>query len=81
MAKKNGEPVNKELVRDYAMLGKMASDLKKHQKKVVEIGKRISRRPRSDFRYGIIENLDLVATHMSKACSEVSKAQKKLGRV
>ena len=70
-----------EISNDYYMLEKMGKELKKHEKMIVGIGKKLSKKPRSEVNYAILENLDLVATHMAKAYKEVEKAQKKIKQI
>jgi hypothetical protein len=78
---KNGKTGSRELLDDFRMLDRMAADLKEHQKRVLEIGKRISKAAKSDVNYGLLEDLDIIATHMNKAHKEIVRAKKKLRNV
>lgn len=67
-----------ELLADYSMLDKMSKDLAVHQKNVKAIGKRIASRTKSDLKFGLEENLDIVLEHMNKAQKELDRARKEL---
>lgn len=72
---------NNELLKDYNMLEKMASDLAKHQKNIKTIGRRIARRSRSDLTYGFEDSLEMVITHMQKAQEELERAVKEIKNI
>lgn len=67
-----------ELVADYNMLGKMSKELLSHQRNIRAINKRIAKRVDADFKGGLVENLDIVMSHMQKAGKELEKARKSL---
>lgn len=77
MIKKNRAGRN-ELLGDYRMLDRMSKDLRLHQKSVKQINRRIARRIDADFRAGLVEDLDIVVSHMRKASIELDKAKKRL---
>ncbi len=67
-----------ELTGDYLMLGKMSRELGVHQKRIKSIMKKFAKTGRSDAMYSLVENLDLISTHMGRARKELDKAGKKL---
>ncbi len=69
---------NTELLKDYRMLSKMASDLAKHQKNIKTIGRRIARKSKTDITYGLEDSLEMVITHMQKAQKELERAVKEI---
>ena len=75
--KKSGNSRN-EIRSDYKMLEKMSDDLKAHRENLKAIGKHIAKGMKTDMRFGIIENLDMVAMHMNNAKRELEKAKKTL---
>ncbi len=77
MAKKTKVGKN-ELLEDYRMLDRMSKGLAVHQKNIQTISKRISKKVDADFRSGLIENLDIVASHMRRAMMELERAKKEL---
>jgi hypothetical protein len=79
MAKNN--KANRELMKDYNMLNRMSDNLLEHQKNVRLIAKSITKKVKSNLRYGLIENLDEVLEHMDRAQKELTKARKELGMI
>ncbi len=70
---------DKELLRDYFMMESMAKELKWHQDRIRAIGKRVVKKAaKTDLKDGIIENLDVVVTHMKNAQRELDRAMGKL---
>ncbi len=67
-----------ELLSDYRMLDKMSKELRVHQKSIRQINRRIARSVDADFRSGLVENLDIVVSHMRKAAGELDRAKKEL---
>jgi hypothetical protein len=67
-----------ELLADYRMLEKMSHDLMEHQKSIRVINRRIMKKVSADFGSGLVENLDIVASHMRKAASELERAKREL---
>ncbi|MGI0141635.1 MAG: hypothetical protein ACREBF_03230 [Candidatus Micrarchaeales archaeon] len=78
---KSKTPKKNELISDYKMFDKMAKDLIKHQKSVTAIARSIGKKTSTDFGSGLIENLDVVITHMQKAQKELDKARKELKQI
>lgn len=75
---KDKKPRKQELLRDYRMLDRISETLLEHQKNIRAINKRIASKVKTDLRYGLIENLNVVADHMEKAQEELEKARKEL---
>lgn len=69
---------NKELTRDYFMMESMARELKWHQQRVRELGKRMTNKAKIRLKDGVIENLDLVVNHMHNAEKELNRAMDKI---
>jgi hypothetical protein len=70
---------NEEVLKDYNMLGKISAQLRTHERLLHNVvSKRVARKTKTDLEEGILENLDIVATHMRKARAEVEKARHKL---
>lgn len=67
-----------ELLSDYHMLETMSKDLTLYQKNIRIVGRSITRKVKSDLRYGFLENLDIVEGHMRKAQKELDRARKEL---
>ncbi len=72
----------RELLQDYALLDGMSRQLAVHQKSIFGIGKRLVKRAsQSDISGGLIENLDIVVSHMAKAQKEIERAKKRLKQI
>lgn len=80
MAKKTKVGKN-ELLEDYRMLDRMSKGLAMHQKSILVISKRISKKVDADFRAGLIENLDIVVSHMRRATAELERAKRVLKNI
>ncbi len=76
--RKSRRPVKGELMTDYRMLSQMSKELDLHQKRIKSIMKKFAKTGRSDAMYSLVENLDLISTHMGRARKELNKAGKKL---
>lgn len=73
---------SKELLQDYALLDSMSRQLIVHQKSIFRIGKRLVRKAsQSDITSGLIDNLDMVVSHMKKAQDEIERAKKRLKEI
>jgi hypothetical protein len=77
MARKNSGR-KAELMKDYDSLEKMYVSLKKNQKDIHMIGRRVELKSNSDLEDGIAENLDIVSAHIARAQKEIGLAIKKL---
>ena len=77
MARKNSGR-KAELMKDYDSLEKMCVRLKKNQKDIHMIGRRVELKSNSDLEDGIAENLDIVSAHIARAQKEIGLAIKKL---
>lgn len=77
MARKNSGR-KAELMKDYDSLEKMYLVLKKNQKDIHMIGRRVELKSNSDLEDGIAENLDIVSAHIARAQKEIGLAIKKL---
>jgi hypothetical protein len=80
MVKRKKSDAN-ELLNDYDMLADMEKQLAMHQKNIMKIGNRVAKVAKTNMRDGLLENLDIVATHMRNATKEIEKAQKRLKRI
>ncbi len=80
MVKRKKSDAN-ELIRDYDMLDDMEKQLDIHQKSIMSIAKRVAKVSKTTMRDGLLENLDIVATHMRNATKEIEKAQRRLKRI
>lgn len=68
-----------EISKDYRMLKVISEQLRKHEHILHDItAKAVAKKSKSDLEYGLLENLDIVADHMSKARKEIDKARGKL---
>ena len=71
-----------EISKDYRMLKVISEQLRKHEHILHDItAKAVAKKSKSDLEYGLLENLDIVADHMSKARKEIDKARSKLKRI
>ncbi|VVB76968.1 Uncharacterised protein [uncultured archaeon] len=77
----NAKPKKNELDADYEMLEDMSRQLQEHQKNVNAISRKIARTLKTDLKYGLLENLDIVTTHMRNAKRELDRAKKELKRI
>ena len=77
MARKNSGR-KAELMKDYDSLEKMCVRLKKNQKDIHMIGRKVELKSNSDLEDGIAENLDIVSAHIARAQKEIGLAIKKL---
>lgn len=71
-------PRRNELLMDYYTMEKMSKELLRQQKNVKGIGRRIARKGKTGMEEGLVEDLNMIAVHMSKARRELDKARKKL---
>ena len=68
-----------EVLKEYRMLETISMQLKTHEKILRSVvAKRIARKAKTDLEEGLLENLDIVATHMHKAQKEIERAKQKL---
>lgn len=68
-----------EVSKDYYMLGQISKQLKDHERTLRNVvAKKVAKKAKTDLEEGLLENLDIVATHMHKAQTEIAKAQAKL---
>ena len=68
-----------EISMDYRMLDVISKQLKKHEHILHDItAKAVAKKSKSDLEYGLLENLDIVVGHMSKARKEIDRARSKL---
>lgn len=75
---RSNKPAKNELLNDYKLLDKMSREIALHQKNIKLIRNAIAKKVSSDVKFGLIENLDVVMSHMSKATKEMEKARKEL---
>ena len=68
-----------EVLRDYRMLERISRELKEHERRLHDVvARRVARKARTDLEEGLLENLDIVASHMRRAQKEIDKAKRKL---
>ena len=66
-------------MKDYRMIGQISRQLKAHERTLRNVvAKRVAQKSKTDLEEGLLENLDIVATHMHNAQKELDKAQRKL---
>ncbi|MDE1860185.1 MAG: hypothetical protein KGH72_00525 [Candidatus Micrarchaeota archaeon] len=71
-----------ELLKDFYMINDMTKKLGEHQKKIRAIAKHVARSGyKTGLTEGVVENLDLVMSHMNKARKELERAGRRLKMV
>jgi fructosamine-3-kinase len=66
------------ILKEYKQLEVMSRALAVHQKEVHVVGKSIAKKMSTNMKYGLMENLNTVEDHLSRARKEIGKALSEL---
>jgi uncharacterized protein YoaH (UPF0181 family) len=66
------------LMEEYQTLAGMSRSLAAHRRNVDAVSRRIAKKMSPDLSSGLLENLDIVSSHIRKAAKELDSALKEL---